>query len=84
MLVAPEPDRQYAHADDELYVVLAGRGELTIEADTMPLVEGQAAFVPADAQHQFTGYEGLSVMVIFPRKNERTPLEQRERLDHPL
>jgi hypothetical protein len=31
VLVAPEPDHQNAHTDDELYVVLEGRGELTIE-----------------------------------------------------
>jgi len=31
-LVAPEPDRQQPHADDELYVVLEGRGTLEMEA----------------------------------------------------
>jgi hypothetical protein len=35
VLVAPEPDHQDAHTDDELYVVLEGRGELTIEGDTV-------------------------------------------------
>jgi mannose-6-phosphate isomerase-like protein (cupin superfamily) len=67
VLVAPEPDRQSAHPDDELYVVLAGRGELTIEGETVSLDQGQAAFVPAGADHRFTGYEGLSVLVIFSR-----------------
>jgi hypothetical protein len=27
--------------------------------------EGDAVFVPAGADHQFVGYEGLSVLVIF-------------------
>ena len=67
VLVAPEPDRQSAHADDELYVVLEGDGELTIEGETVSLREGQAAFVPAGADHRFTGYEGLSVLVVFSR-----------------
>ena len=65
VLVAPEPDHQSAHADDELYVVLEGEGELTIEGETVSLREGQAAFVPAGADHRFTGYEGLSVLVVF-------------------
>jgi mannose-6-phosphate isomerase-like protein (cupin superfamily) len=69
VLVAPEPDRQTAHADDELYVVLEGRGELTVEGESMRLQEGQAAFVPAGADHRFTGYEGLSVLVVFSRRD---------------
>ena len=31
VLVAPEPDRQQPHADDEVYVVLDGTGVLMIE-----------------------------------------------------
>jgi mannose-6-phosphate isomerase-like protein (cupin superfamily) len=68
VLVAPEPDHQSAHSDDELYVVLEGRGVLTIEGESMPVEEGVAAFVPAGADHRFTGYEGLSVLVIFARE----------------
>ena len=67
VLVAPEPDRQQPHEDDELYVVLEGRGVLTVEGEETPLTEGQAAFVPAGADHRFTGYEGLSVLVIFTK-----------------
>jgi mannose-6-phosphate isomerase-like protein (cupin superfamily) len=65
VLVAPEPDRQQPHDDDEVYVVLSGQGVLTIEGEAVPVGEGQAIFVPAGAEHQFTGYEGLSVLVIF-------------------
>jgi mannose-6-phosphate isomerase-like protein (cupin superfamily) len=67
VLVAPEPDRQQPHEDDELYVVLEGRGVLTVEGEEIPVVEGQAIFVPARAEHQFTAYECLSVLVIFAR-----------------
>jgi mannose-6-phosphate isomerase-like protein (cupin superfamily) len=66
-LVAPEPDRQSPHDDDEVYVVLEGRGVLTIEDEQIPVEEGKAVFVPAGVEHRFTGYEGLSVLVIFPR-----------------
>lgn len=65
VLVAPEPDRQQPHDRDELYVVLDGRGTLEIEGDRVHLKEGEAAFVPAGAEHRFVGYEGLSVLVIF-------------------
>jgi mannose-6-phosphate isomerase-like protein (cupin superfamily) len=70
VLVAPEPDHQEAHEDDELYVVLEGRGVLTIEGESMTVEEGKAAFVPAGADHRFTGYEGLSVLVIFARHRQ--------------
>jgi mannose-6-phosphate isomerase-like protein (cupin superfamily) len=70
VLVAPEPDRQQPHEDDEVYVVLEGRGVLTIEGDSLPVQEGQAAFVPAGADHRFTGYEGLSVLVVFARPHQ--------------
>ena len=75
VLVAPEPDRQQAHADDELYVVLEGRGTLTVEDEEVPVEEGKAAFVPAGADHRFTSYEGLSVLVIFAREHGTTSPE---------
>ncbi len=67
VLVAPEPDRQQPHDDDEVYVVLEGRGVLTVEGEEFPLSEGATLFVPAGAEHRFTGYEGLSLLVIFAR-----------------
>jgi mannose-6-phosphate isomerase-like protein (cupin superfamily) len=65
VLVAPEPDRQQPHEDDEVYVVLEGRGVLDVEGKRLDLAEGQAAFVPAGAEHRFVGYEQLSLLVIF-------------------
>jgi mannose-6-phosphate isomerase-like protein (cupin superfamily) len=67
VLVAPEPDRQQPHDDDEVYVVLEGRGTLDIEGEQLDLHEGQAAFVRAGAEHRFVGYEQLTVLVIFER-----------------
>jgi len=67
VLVEPEPDRQSPHDDDEVYVVLEGRGVLAVEDEQIPVEEGKAVFVPAGAEHRFAGYEGLSVLVIFPR-----------------
>lgn len=68
-LVAPEPDRQQPHADDEVYIVLEGRGVLNVEGEEFGLGEGSVHFVPAGADHRFTGYEGLTVLVIFSRQH---------------
>ena len=40
VLVAPEPDRQQPHSDDEVYVVLEGRGTLEVEGREVDLEEG--------------------------------------------
>jgi mannose-6-phosphate isomerase-like protein (cupin superfamily) len=71
VLVAPEPDRQQPHADDEVYVVLEGNGALEVEGERVELREGHATFVPAGAEHRFVGYENLSLLVIFERRPER-------------
>ena len=65
VLVAPEPDRQQPHDDDEVYVVLEGSGVLDVEGQKVELREGHALFVPAGAEHRFSGYEHLSLLVIF-------------------
>jgi mannose-6-phosphate isomerase-like protein (cupin superfamily) len=67
VLVAPEPDRQQPHEEDEVYVVLEGSGTLDVEGQQVELREGGAAFVPAGADHRFVGYEELSVLVVFAR-----------------
>jgi mannose-6-phosphate isomerase-like protein (cupin superfamily) len=72
VLVAPEPDRQQPHEDDEIYVVLDGRGVLQVEDERVELREGSAVYVPAGAEHRFVGYELLSVLVIFERTLTRT------------
>jgi mannose-6-phosphate isomerase-like protein (cupin superfamily) len=68
VLVAPEPDRQQPHDDDEIYVVLEGTGVLDVEGESVLLREGHAVFVPAGAEHRFSAYEQLSVLVIFERR----------------
>jgi mannose-6-phosphate isomerase-like protein (cupin superfamily) len=68
VLVAPEPDHQQPHEDDEVYVVLEGSGALEVEGEQTLLKEGEAMFVPAGADHRFVGYENLSVLVIFAKR----------------
>jgi mannose-6-phosphate isomerase-like protein (cupin superfamily) len=67
VLVAPEPDRQQPHADDEVYVVLEGSGTLEVEGERVDVHEGEAVFVPAGAEHRFVSYEQLAVLVVFER-----------------
>jgi mannose-6-phosphate isomerase-like protein (cupin superfamily) len=73
VLVAPEPDRQQPHEDDEVYVVLEGSGVLEVEGESVPVREGSAVFVEAGADHRFTAYEHLSVLVIFERRPAENP-----------
>jgi mannose-6-phosphate isomerase-like protein (cupin superfamily) len=73
VLVAPEPDRQQPHADDEVYVALEGSGVLDVEGKSVPVGEGDAVFVQAGAEHKFTAYEHLSVLVIFDRRAAGNP-----------
>jgi mannose-6-phosphate isomerase-like protein (cupin superfamily) len=65
VLVAPEPDRQQPHSDDEVYVVLEGSGVLEVSGESVPVHTGDAVFVEAGAEHRFTAYEQLAVLVIF-------------------
>lgn len=70
VLVAPEPDGQQPHEDDEVYYVLEGRGTLDVEGETVELDEGHAVFVPAHVEHRFSSYEVLSLLVVFERKRK--------------
>jgi mannose-6-phosphate isomerase-like protein (cupin superfamily) len=65
------PSRQEPHEWDEVYIVLEGRGVLEVEDERIPLEEGRAIYVKAGAEHQFAGYEGLSVLVIFDKSQAR-------------
>lgn len=65
VLVAPEPDRQTPHAYDEVYVVLDGEGDIEVEGEVRRVTRGEAVFVAAETDHRFTGYERLTLLVIF-------------------
>ena len=73
VLVAPEPDRQQPHDEDEVYVVLEGSGVLDVEGAETHLDEGMALFVPAGADHRFTAYENLALLVVFNGAHSASP-----------
>ena len=68
VLVTPEADRQQPHEDDEIYLVLDGSGVLDVEGVSVPMKVGDAVFVEAGADHRFSAYEQLAVLVLFERK----------------
>jgi quercetin dioxygenase-like cupin family protein len=41
---------------------------LEVEGKRLELREGNAVFVPAGADHRFSAYEHLSVLVLFERR----------------
>src|SRR5947209_13869568 len=67
VLVAPEPDRQQPHDDDEIYIGLEGTGVLEVGDERVPIDVGESIFVEAGVEHRFTAYEQLAVLVIFER-----------------
>lgn len=65
LLLASEPDRQTPHAFDEVYLVLEGEGAIDVDGERRRLAQGEAVFVPARADHRFSDYERLTLLVVF-------------------
>jgi mannose-6-phosphate isomerase-like protein (cupin superfamily) len=65
VLLAPDPDRQTPHGFDEVYVVLEGEGDIEVDGVVRHVSKGEAVFVAAHAEHHFSGYEALTLLVIF-------------------
>lgn len=67
VLCAPEPDDQGIHEDDEVYLLLEGRGTLVMDGARLALEPGQAIFVPRGVRHRFEDYQVLKLLVVFQR-----------------
>lgn len=67
VLLAPEPDDQEPHDQDEIYVVLEGAGVLTVAGAETELGRGDAAFVAAGTEHSFSAYQRLILLVLFDK-----------------
>lgn len=65
--INPTLDPPVRHADDEVYVVLAGEATLEAEGESNRLGPGGVAFVAARTEHHFVDYERISVLVFFAR-----------------
>jgi mannose-6-phosphate isomerase-like protein (cupin superfamily) len=59
-------DNQRPHAKDEIYVVVTGSSTFTCGAQMCPVEKGEVLFVPAGAEHRFSGMsEDFATWAIF-------------------
>lgn len=66
VLEAGSRDLQQPHSEDEVYVVMSGRGQIRVSAEDRPVQSGSIVFVPAGVDHRFhTITETLRVLVLF-------------------
>ena len=59
-------DDQQPHTEDEVYYVVAGRAQLTVNGEPTPVESGSVAFVAAGVEHRFIEItEDLEVLVFW-------------------
>lgn len=60
------PNRQAPHEQDEIYVVIRGRGVLFHDGQRDPFHPGDVMFVAAGVEHHFEDFtEDLAIWVVF-------------------
>lgn len=65
-LPAGGTDPQSPHLEDELYVILKGRAQITVDGTRYPVKAGSLVYVAAHAAHKFHDIEeDLEILVIF-------------------
>jgi mannose-6-phosphate isomerase-like protein (cupin superfamily) len=65
-LGAGAEDRQEPHSEDEVYVVLRGQAQATIDGHTVAVSTGSFLYVPARVPHRFHDVEeDFAVLVLF-------------------
>lgn len=65
-LRAGAADPQQPHAEDEVYVIVAGSGQFTSGGNTVSVQAGTVLYVPAHEPHRFhDNTEDLTVLVFF-------------------
>ena len=65
-LRAGAEDRQTPHTEDEVYLVLRGRAQATIDGHTVTVSTGSFLYVPALVPHHFHDVDqDLAVLVLF-------------------
>lgn len=64
---APRPDRGHQHTQTELYFIISGSGEVTVNGETTAVAAGDAVLIPGDAEHVAvnTGSEPLRLLYAF-------------------
>jgi mannose-6-phosphate isomerase-like protein (cupin superfamily) len=66
VLEAGSIDGQSPHTEDEVYIVMSGRGRLRMGAEDVAVGPGSVAFVAAGVEHRFHDVEErLTILVVF-------------------
>lgn len=66
VLAVGSVDSQQPHREDEVYVVVRGRGRFTAGTETQEVKAGDTIFVAAGAEHRFHDVsEDLALVVVF-------------------
>ncbi|MDP9442677.1 MAG: cupin domain-containing protein [Actinomycetota bacterium] len=77
-LAAESDDPQQPHTEDEVYVVLRGKSQATVGAQTVALMPGSLLYVPARVPHRFHDIEeDLAVLVLFAPAEGTAPAANR-------
>jgi mannose-6-phosphate isomerase-like protein (cupin superfamily) len=64
VLEAGAQDRQTPHTEDELYVVMSGRGRITVGDEAGDVRPGTVVFVAAGVSHRFHDIEERLVLLV--------------------
>ena len=64
VLEAGAMDPQTPHTEDELYVVMSGRGRITVGNDVRDVRPGTVVFVAAGVSHRFHDIEERLVLLV--------------------
>ena len=64
VLEAGAVDAQTPHTEDELYVVMSGRGRITVGEDVRDVRPGTVVFVGSDVAHRFHDIEERLVLLV--------------------
>jgi len=66
VLAAGATDPQRPHGEDEVYLVLRGRGRISVAGEDHTVEAGSVVYVPARAEHRFHSIaEELCIAVFF-------------------
>ena len=64
VLDAGATDPQSPHTEDELYVIMSGRGRIVVGDETRPVRPGSVVFVAAGVPHRFVDIEERLVILV--------------------
>lgn len=73
VLPAGSEDTQTPHLEDEIYYVVSGRGEITVDGERRPVQPGSIVFVAKHVDHLFVDItEDLAILVFFAPEHSRS------------